>query len=227
MTKSKLATGTPKSTAPKPTGNGEAATRKGAPATSGPVATAQQSKNDDLAGKAAALAGEARESVRRGIDHTRSLAADAASAVADGTAETLSTAQKRAEAAYRATTAASRHGVRKARAATSSAGHAVEGYFEENPLMIAAIGFVGGMALGSLLPRTRHENRYMGEWRDEMVRRGLRYSRETSAAARMRAEQDLRNLREQAEDEMQQAMSAGQTDGSHSASIYGVSAGDR
>ena len=126
-----------------------------------------------------------------GLSKSRHAAAEAANQIADSTSEALSAVQDRAESAYRSATELSDRGYRKARAASYSAGRNVEAFFEENPIMVPVFSFVGGMVLGTLLPRTAREDRYLGEWRDELLHQGLAQARAVSTPARKRDKRKL------------------------------------
>jgi len=54
----------------------------------------------------------------------------------------------------------------------------------ENPVMIGVIGLAAGMLIGSLLPRTRKEDKTFGRWSDEMREQGYRYAREMAKQGR-------------------------------------------
>jgi len=62
--------------------------------------------------------------------------------------------------------------------------HNMERVVTENPVMIGVIGLAAGMLIGSLLPRTRKEDKTFGRWSDEMREQGYRYAREMAKQGR-------------------------------------------
>jgi len=57
-------------------------------------------------------------------------------------------------------------------------------YVSENPIVVGLVGLAAGLLLGALLPRTRRENEFFGEWADEVRNQGLRYAREATNLGR-------------------------------------------
>lgn len=75
---------------------------------------------------------------------------------------------------------------------------------QQQPLWLAGLGLVAGAALGSLLPSTRPEDRWLGEYRDRLVEQaqaaGIEYrdkAQSVVAAARKAAETEIHQLAEQ------------------------------
>jgi ElaB/YqjD/DUF883 family membrane-anchored ribosome-binding protein len=60
----------------------------------------------------------------------------------------------------------------------------VQSYVSENPMVVGLVGLAAGMLLGALLPRTRRENEFFGEWADEVRNQGMRYAREAANRGR-------------------------------------------
>lgn len=66
---------------------------------------------------------------------------------------------------------------------------ATQRFVRDNPVLLGVVGFASGLLLGALLPRTRHENRYLGEWADDIRGQGARYARDAVQRGREYAEQ--------------------------------------
>lgn len=60
----------------------------------------------------------------------------------------------------------------------------VQNYVAENPMVVGLVGLAAGLLLGALLPRTRRENEFFGEWADEVRNQGMRYAREAAHRGR-------------------------------------------
>jgi len=60
----------------------------------------------------------------------------------------------------------------------------VQQYVAENPMVVGIVGLAAGLVLGALLPRTRREDEFFGEWADEVRNQGLRYAREAANMGR-------------------------------------------
>lgn len=65
-----------------------------------------------------------------------------------------------------------------------NARHGVERFVAQNPVLVGVIGLAAGLLLGSLLPRTRQEDRTLGRWSDEVRDQGLRYARDMTQRGR-------------------------------------------
>jgi ElaB/YqjD/DUF883 family membrane-anchored ribosome-binding protein len=74
-------------------------------------------------------------------------------------------------------------GGRSAQAFGSARG-SMQNYVSENPMVVGLVGLAAGLLLGALLPRTRRENEYFGEWADEVRNQGLRYARDAANRGR-------------------------------------------
>ncbi len=61
------------------------------------------------------------------------------------------------------------HGMHDAGQWAKSAGRHSSDFIQEHPLVAGALGFAIGAALGGLLPSTRKEDAYMGEYRDRLM----------------------------------------------------------
>ncbi|WP_134496226.1 hypothetical protein [Microvirga pakistanensis] len=60
----------------------------------------------------------------------------------------------------------------------------MQNYVSENPMVVGLVGLAAGLLLGALLPRTRRENEFFGEWADEVRNQGLRYARDAATRGR-------------------------------------------
>lgn len=72
-----------------------------------------------------------------------------------------------------------------------SAGGSIERFASENPLMVGVIGVAAGLVIGTLLPRTRQEDRAFGRWADEVREQGMRYARDATQRGREYVEEAL------------------------------------
>ncbi|SCY04196.1 hypothetical protein [Microvirga guangxiensis] len=76
-----------------------------------------------------------------------------------------------------------RAGGRSAKAFDNARG-GMQNYVSENPMVVGLVGLAAGLLLGALLPRTRRENEFFGEWADEVRNQGLRYARDAASRGR-------------------------------------------
>ncbi|WP_447555415.1 DUF3618 domain-containing protein [Vreelandella sp. EE22] len=61
------------------------------------------------------------------------------------------------------------HGMHDAGQWAKSAGQHTSDFIQEHPLVVGALGLALGAALGSILPSTRKEDEYMGDYRDRFM----------------------------------------------------------
>ncbi len=80
---------------------------------------------------------------------------------------------------------------------------------EDRPLLLGAAGLVLGAALGTVLPRTRYEDRTVGETRDQLKHGVEEYGREQWDKAQQVAERTVETAREEAQRQGFTAGSAG------------------
>jgi len=104
-------------------------------------------------------------------------------AVAEGARQKLSSSRDAVGARMRRTSDTAQAQVRRAREGFKS-------LFEEQPLLIGALGIAVGAAIGAALPATEQENRLLGEMRDKSLsglkERGAEtYNRARDSASRM------------------------------------------
>ena len=76
--------------------------------------------------------------------------------------------------------------------------HGILRTFEEQPLVLGAIGLAIGAALGAALPPSETEDRLMGEARDDALRRAAKVGREQAEKARATATAVASAAREEA-----------------------------
>lgn len=67
----------------------------------------------------------------------------------------------------------------------------VDRFVRENPVLVGVVGLAAGLLLGSLLPRTRQEDRALGRWSDELRDQGMRYARDMTHRGREFVEEAL------------------------------------
>lgn len=154
-------------------------------------------------------ASDVRSTAAQAAETAKAKAAKAASTVAEGVEEGYARVRSKAETAYRSSRSAANRTARSVKHRSVRTGQNIESYFEENPLMIGAAGFFGGLVLGSLLPRTRSEDRNLGRWRDEAARKGMAYGREFADNTAQRAEDLLVETRRKLEPDSEGAESPG------------------
>ncbi len=77
-----------------------------------------------------------------------------------------------------------RHAGGRSAKAFGNARGGMQHYVSENPMVVGLVGLAAGLLLGALLPRTRKENEFFGEWADEVRNQGLRYARDAADRGR-------------------------------------------
>jgi ElaB/YqjD/DUF883 family membrane-anchored ribosome-binding protein len=117
----------------------------------------RQSERRTSAGQAWHAAGEALESMGQ-------KASDTAGQVRERTGQVLGQAREKAQ---ELTGEARERAQRAGRKVKEQTRH----LFEEQPLVLGALGIAVGAALGASLPRTRQEDEWLGETRDEVMHR--------------------------------------------------------
>jgi len=138
----------------------------------------------------------------RGARERAASAADRMSGAAESTRDTLQQAADSSREALRNAAQSSRDtyehaaeslrsGAGRAAAATREqldyARSRMDRLLEEQPLMLGAIGLAAGAILGALLPTTEHEDRFLGDARDKVVRSVAKESRARFEASRENA----------------------------------------
>jgi len=151
------------------------------------------------------LLAEVKERGVQAIEDAADAAADVRDTVASTAASVFDTARSSLDELGASVGDTSRRARRRAhtamddgRAATSQAGRSIAQLVEEYPIMVGVFGLVGGFALGAAFPPTRTESRMIGDWSDQVVRRGERVVRDTVH----NAERGLDAARRSVEDEL-------------------------
>jgi ElaB/YqjD/DUF883 family membrane-anchored ribosome-binding protein len=122
------------------------------------------------------MAGKARDT----MDQVRQSAGDAYESASDWASDSYGRQRRRM----------SHMGDRSARAFGNARG-GVQNYVAENPMVVGLVGLAAGILLGALLPRTRRENEFFGEWADEVRNQGLRYARDAANRGREYVEENF------------------------------------
>lgn len=152
------------------------------------AAEATRRLSDSVTG-AASRAGEAAGSAWRGTS-------DAAGSAASGVQQAAASGARRAaDMGQGARTYADRMG-HGARAYGESASEGLGWMAREQPLLLGAVGFALGAAVGALLPRTETEDRLMGETRDAALEQARLTAAEGYERVKDTAEEQAGRLRE-------------------------------
>lgn len=101
-------------------------------------------------------------------------AADAAHSVEEKAGDVRDRMQESAERMGERASSAKTRVQRTAR----KAGRMTQRKFEQDPLLMGAIGIAAGALLGALIPETDREDDLMGETRDDLMRRSKKFARE-------------------------------------------------
>lgn len=126
---------------------------------------------------------------------------DAASDVVGGARSFAADAGERASGVFDAMTGRSREYGGYARGAWAGARDSYASMAAERPLMLGAIGFAAGAAIGLLLPSTRSENQMLGEYRDQLFEQAQTAGREQVQKAQTVANEAWRAARDTAKEE--------------------------
>lgn len=95
----------------------------------------------------------------------------------------------------------------RSREAIETGRRSADRFVTENPLLVGALGLAVGLIVGSLLPRTRHEDRTLGRLSDDVRDEGMRYARNVAQRGRDIVEETVGEIREgvrQASDELRE-----------------------
>ncbi|WP_445503597.1 hypothetical protein [Microvirga sp. G4-2] len=132
-----------------------------------------QNQGDSMTDKAQQMAGDVRHRAEEAYEGASEWARDTYDRATDWASGTYEGQRRRV-----------RHmGGRSARA-FGSARSSMQNYVSENPMVVGLVGLAAGLLLGALLPRTRRENEFFGEWADEVRNQGLRYARDAANRGR-------------------------------------------
>lgn len=135
--------------------------------------SSQRGQSESVTDKAQQVAGDMRQRAEGAYEDASDWARD-----------TYDRASEWASGAYEGQRRRVRHmGGRSAKAFGNVRG-GMQNYVSENPMVVGLVGLAAGLLLGALLPRTRRENEFFGEWADEVRNQGMRYAREAADRGR-------------------------------------------
>ena len=144
------------------------------------VRHAADDRSEALRERAEHLYEEAASRVGGAYEHAKEWARDKYEGGAGWASDRYERGTRYAEIARRRSLARMRHG-----------SGAVQSFAHENPLLVGVIGLAAGLVIGSLLPRTRREDRTFGRYADEAREHGLRYAREAARRGREYVEEQF------------------------------------
>jgi ElaB/YqjD/DUF883 family membrane-anchored ribosome-binding protein len=114
--------------------------------------------------------GEEPSMIDSAVENVTAKAKGIRSSIAEGTENFSEEARERVIAARKAALSASDSTREMAKEGAKTA----QDFFENQPLVVGALAVAFGAALGSLLPRNRLEDEYLGSHRDELVKNAER-----------------------------------------------------
>lgn len=117
-------------------------------------------------------------------DDMRERAEEAYEGASEWARDTYERASDWASGAYEGQRRRVRHAGGRSAQAFGNVRGGMQNYVSENPMVVGLVGLAAGLLLGALLPRTRHENEFFGEWADEVRNQGLRYARDAASRGR-------------------------------------------
>ncbi len=123
-------------------------------------------------------AGRAASSVRDGVEQGYEAASDWASDQYESASRNVTYARRRSAAEF------------------NRSRQTVEGFVEENPIMVGVVGLAAGLLIGALLPTTRRENQYFGRYADEVRSEGYRYAHDAVEQGRHLLEENLKGFQQ-------------------------------
>jgi len=135
---------------------------------------------DDLQRQARDAYDSATDTARRTADDIKRQARDSYDQASSWAAEQYETASRNLD-----------HAGRRTAEEMGRARHGVERFIQENPVLVGVMGLAAGLVIGSLLPRTRPEDRAFGRWADEVREQGVRYARDMTQRGREYVEDNL------------------------------------
>lgn len=157
-------------------------------------AASVKDKAKDAGKQAKDRASQAASSARHSAEQARDYTAERYQSARDYTSDRYRSAKDKASEGYQSAREYSSRRYADARQGVGTARERAERGIQENPLALAGLGLLAGMAVGLLLPRTRQENRYLGGYRDDLFDQ----AREAAHAARLASEEELRGIADQA-----------------------------
>lgn len=98
-------------------------------------------------------------------------------------------------------------------------------FVQEHPMVVAALGFALGAALAGICPTTRKEDKYLGEYRDQVVEKAAEAGEEQVDKAQQAIHEKAESVKQQAEKQgsSQSTPTAGESTSSASSSSTGTS----
>ena len=129
----------------------------------------------------------AADAVKGAADRAKRGAGEAYETASDWAGEQYGQARRWASESYDEYERRTRRTVRGARSQA-------ETFVSENPVLVGVIGLATGLLLGSLLPRTRPEDRAFGHWADEVRDQGFRYARKATQRGREYVEETIQDV---------------------------------
>lgn len=180
--------------------------RSSYPTTTG--SAADGGDDESLLDKARAKAAEIGDSVGDSVDSMKAGAAERRARAAQHYERMRTDARYRAENMRRGASdryAAMRASGRSAGYRARSGMNDASEFLQEQPLVAAAVGIAVGALIGSLLPATRTEDRYMGEYADDVRGQAADAAAEQAERLKGEAARVAGDVRESAEQGIQQA----------------------
>ncbi|MCG7391997.1 hypothetical protein MHY87_03665 [Microvirga sp. ACRRW] len=138
------------------------------------------SSSDTLQDQAGSMA----EKAQQMAGDMRHRAEDAYEDASEWARDTYERASEWASDAYEGQRRRVRHAGGRSAKAFGNVRGGMQNYVSENPMVVGLVGLAAGLLLGALLPRTRHENEFFGEWADEVRNQGMRYARDAASRGR-------------------------------------------
>lgn len=149
---------------------------------------------DDASESAASALESARGRAKEALD----AGAEKASQLAESGRETLEHTAHKARETYEDLVErldqAYHDGFSEGRRALQRSADTAGAFAREHPLALCALGIAGGILLGSLLPRSRTEDRLIGPYADEVKERAQSYGSKVMREGRKRVERAAREV---------------------------------
>ncbi|WP_157961362.1 hypothetical protein [Microvirga flavescens] len=142
----------------------------------------------NVAGRARQAAGAVEHPLRERAERIRDRMGETYEHASEWAHDTYGRASTWAEDAYER----GHDSVERARSRSARMTRGVRDYASENPMVVCMVGLAAGFLIGTLLPRTRRENKAFGEWSDDVREQGLRYAQDMTQRGRDYVEEALR-----------------------------------
>lgn len=154
------------------------------------VSSALDDASDSAASTLESVRGRAKEAISAGTEKVSELAEsgrDTLEHTAHKARETYEDLVERLDQAYH-------DGFSEGRRALQRSADTAGTFAREHPLALCALGIAGGILLGSLLPRSRTEDRLIGPYADEVKERAQTYASKVVREGRKRVERAARDV---------------------------------